>query len=165
MIREATKFDAKELLALINDVEESSSYMMFEAGERNSTLESTEKMLEDFEKRGNSTIFVSVEDNKLAGYLIVIGGDSNRKSHSAYLVIGILSSYRGKGIGTALFCEMEKWARNNSIHRLELTTAVVNEAGVALYQKAGFEIEGVKRNSMRINGEFVNEYYMGKLLD
>jgi RimJ/RimL family protein N-acetyltransferase len=39
-----------------------------------------------------------------------------------------------------------------------------NIAGIALYKKMGFEIEGTKRDSLLINGEYVDEYYMSKLL-
>ncbi|MFJ7744700.1 hypothetical protein [Peribacillus sp. NPDC097295] len=38
------------------------------------------------------------------------------------------------------------------------------EAGVALYKKVGFEIEGTKRNSLVIHGKSYNEYYMAKIL-
>ncbi|WP_404451069.1 GNAT family N-acetyltransferase [Virgibacillus necropolis] len=165
MLREATVHDAKALLALIKQVEEESSYMLYEAGERNTTLESQRKMLEFFESKENSTIFVAEENVRLIGYLIVIGGDSNQQRHRAYLVIGILASHRGKGFGTALFKEVESWAKSKAIYRLDLTAVVDNEAGVNLYEKAGFEIEGVKRDSLKIDGEYVDEDYMGKLLD
>ncbi len=39
-----------------------------------------------------------------------------------------------------------------------------NTAGIALYKKMGFEIEGTKRNSLFIDGKYVDEYYMSKLL-
>jgi hypothetical protein len=29
----------------------------------------------------------------------------------------------------------------------------------------GFEIEGVKRRSLKVKGAYVNEYYMAKILD
>ncbi len=40
-----------------------------------------------------------------------------------------------------------------------------NQAGLALYQKRGFTIEGVKRRVLRIEGEYADEYYMAELLD
>jgi RimJ/RimL family protein N-acetyltransferase len=42
---------------------------------------------------------------------------------------------------------------------------VHNQAGIALYKKRGFEIEGVRRHAMVVNGSYVDEYYMGKVLD
>lgn len=100
----------------------------------------------------------------MVGYLIAIGGRVKRTKHSAYLVIGILEEYRGRGIGTSLFQRLEEWAINSNISRLELTVVTQNEAGIALYKKSGFEIEGIKRKSLMIDDEFYNEYFMSKLL-
>ena len=93
-----------------------------------------------------------------------MGGNAKRNKHSVYLVIGILAQYRGLGIGTKLFEQLEKWAKEQNIHRLELTVVTRNEAGLRLYKKMGFEIEGTKRHSLYIDGKFVDEYYMSKLL-
>ena len=40
-----------------------------------------------------------------------------------------------------------------------------NDAARALYEKSGFAVEGLRRASMRVNGAYVDEYYMGKLID
>lgn len=90
--------------------------------------------------------------------------DLQKNKHSTYLVIGILEEFTGKGIGKDLFNELETWASLNSIHRLELTVMKHNERAVSLYKKMGFEIEGVKRNSLLVNNIYVDEYYMSKLL-
>ncbi|OTZ84271.1 hypothetical protein BK771_21450 [Bacillus thuringiensis serovar ostriniae] len=82
---------------------------------------------------------------------------------SFYIVDGILEQNRGQGIGTALFQHVEEWAKINHISRLELTVVTKNEAGLALYKKSGFEIEGTKRNSLMVDGTYYNEYYMSKL--
>jgi RimJ/RimL family protein N-acetyltransferase len=100
----------------------------------------------------------------LVGYLMAIGGSVKRTRHSAYLVVGILKDFRGQGVGTALFQSVVEWAKNHVVSRLELTAVTSNTAGIALYRKSGFEIEGTKRNSLIINGELHNEYYMSKLL-
>jgi RimJ/RimL family protein N-acetyltransferase len=92
-----------------------------------------------------------------------MGVGAKRIKHSAYLVIGILSQYTGQGIGTKLFQALDEWARTHHILRLELTVVVQNEAGVALYKKMGFEVEGIKRNSLMINNSLFDQYYMAKL--
>lgn len=38
-------------------------------------------------------------------------------------------------------------------------------AAIRLYQRVGFEVEGTKRRSLRVEGEFVDELYMAKLID
>ncbi len=59
---------------------------------------------------------------------------------------------------------MEQWARQRVITCLELTVMTHNQAGVALYKKQGFEIEGRKKHSLLVDGYYVDEYLMAKLL-
>jgi RimJ/RimL family protein N-acetyltransferase len=70
----------------------------------------------------------------------------------------------GQGVGTQLFIAMGEWASQKNIHRLELTVMTHNQAGIALYKKRGFEIEGEKKHAIVIDGHYVDEYYMAKLL-
>lgn len=39
-----------------------------------------------------------------------------------------------------------------------------NVRGIALYKKSGFEIEGIKKKSLIVGGEGVDEYYMSKII-
>ncbi|AOM84189.1 GNAT family N-acetyltransferase [Salisediminibacterium beveridgei] len=163
-IREVEVTDTEKLAFLTQKVDESSQYMLWEAGERQIKNENQLKMISSMKEAGNSTLLVAEEDDDLFGYLLAIGGKARRNRHSAYVVVGVLKGFRGKGIGTKLFEQLEKWALSNHISRLELTVVTKNEEGLRLYKKSGFDIEGTKRNSLRINGDFVDEYYMSKLL-
>ncbi len=163
--REIKISDAEKLTHLIQQVEASSEYMLWEAGERKVENERQKKIIENMMANNNSTIFVAEnKNNELVGYLFAIGGNAKRNKHSAYIVIGISENYRGQGVGTKLFKELEQWATQHGIYRLELTVVTRNQAGLSLYKKMGFEIEGTKRNSLFINDEFVDEYYMSKLI-
>lgn len=164
IIREIKASDAENFVHLTQQIEGSSEYMLWEAGERNIQPEQQRKMIESIEENENSAIFVAENDNVLVGYLMAMGGNARRRKHSAYIVIGIVEDYRGQGVGRKLFKEMEHWASNHNIQRLELTVVTRNEAGLALYKKVGFEIEGTKRHSLFVDGEFIDEFYMSKLL-
>ena len=164
LIREIKIDDAENFIKLIKNVESQSDFMLMEPGERKTTFLQQRKHLKEIDQQNNSTIFVAEVEGELVGYLIAIGGSVKRTEHSAYIVIGILQSYRGKGIGTELFHNVNKWASKHNISRLELTAVTENKAGLALYKKSGFEIEGTKRNSLIIDGKFFDEYYMSKLL-
>ena len=63
-----------------------------------------------------------------------------------------------------MFEALDEWAMKKDIHRLELTVAANNKAGLRLYEKAGFQMEGTKRDSLYIDGQYVDEYYMSKLI-
>jgi RimJ/RimL family protein N-acetyltransferase len=164
MIREIRESDAEEFLNLCKNIDAETQFMMFEPGERPTTIEEQRKGIKDILSRDNQTILVAEKDNQLIGYLAAYGGRCKRNRHSVYLITGILQAFTSQGIGTRLFVELEKWARENNIHRLELTVLVHNEAALALYRKMGFEIEGMKKHSLFINGSFVDEYCMSKLL-
>ena len=139
--------------------------MMLEPGERLTTLVEQQAQIERLLMLENQTIFVAEYNSQLIGYLAALGGEFQRNRHSVYIIIGILQAFTGQGVGTQLFRTLEEWAQLQRIHRLELTVMVHNEAGLALYKKQGFEIEGTKRDSLLVNGKYVDEYYMAKLLD
>ncbi|MFB7142181.1 GNAT family N-acetyltransferase [Gottfriedia sp. NPDC056225] len=164
-IREIKLDDAENFVQLIKEVEKQADFMLYGANERNVTVEKQRKQLEIIEESPNSTIFVAEEiPGILVGYAFAIGSTAIRKKHSVYLAIGILEEYTGKGIGTKLFQSIEEWAIKLGISRLELTVVKQNEAGVGLYKKMGYEIEGSKRNSLIIDGNSFDEYYMAKLI-
>jgi RimJ/RimL family protein N-acetyltransferase len=133
--------------------------MLYEPGERQTTLEQQRQAIERITSEENSIFFVAQEEDKLIGFLAVLGGKLQRNKHSAYIVIGVLQEYTGRGVGTSLFKECFHWARSKHLHRLELTVMTHNKKGIALYEKMGFKKEGVKKASLRINNEWIDEYY------
>ncbi|MNC17051.1 Acetyltransferase YpeA [compost metagenome] len=163
-LRELVPEDAAELLRLQHRLDEESAFMLLEPDERQTGIKQVEEMIESFANAENS-IFIGAEvEGSLAGYLSVRGGSVRRNRHSAYIVIGILAEFQGMGIGGSLFREMEKWAKVMGIVRLELTVMVHNERALALYAKNGFEIEGIKKNSLKVEDSWVDEYYMSRIL-
>ncbi|GAK09450.1 GNAT family N-acetyltransferase [Geomicrobium sp. JCM 19038] len=163
-IREVQREDAERLRTLISTVESEASFMLMEPGERNLTIEQQESMIQHFIANGHSTIVLAEYETKLIGYVIAIGGEVHRINHSLRLVIGVLQSYRGQGIGQKLFDYMDSWAKQRGVVRMELSVVTVNERAIRLYKKCGFTIEGEKRKSLRIDDVFYNEYVMSKLL-
>lgn len=161
IIRKAVPKDAHQLAKLMKHVEES-NYMLFEPGERKTTGEQLQDRLVAMNDK--STILLAEEESELKGYLFAINEGVNRKRHSVYIVIGLHQEQRGKGIGTQLFQALEQWATEKLTRRIELTVLEDNHAAIALYEKMGFEVEGIKRNSLVINGKYANELYMSKIL-
>ncbi|MED4552474.1 GNAT family N-acetyltransferase [Lysinibacillus capsici] len=163
IIREATRHDSERIIAVMANAE-ASNFMLFGPGERNLAPKPFGEYIDKLYHSHHSALFIAEMDEQVVAYLIVQGNEPSRIAHRAYLVIGIHSDYRGRKIGTALFQHVENWAIVNGVHRLELTVMENNEAGVALYKKMGFDIEGMKRASLYVDGQYINEYYMSKLL-
>lgn len=164
VIREIEIEDASSFLQLSKQSDEETKFMLYEPGERKTTAEQQEKMIHRFIENEYATIFVAVEDERIVGFILVNGNNIQRKRHVATIVIGILQEYNGRGIGTRLFKEVEKWAKLHDVWRLELTVMAHNTRAQALYKKAGFEKEGVKKAALIIDGKGIDEYEMAKLL-
>ncbi|CAH2461869.1 MULTISPECIES: GNAT family N-acetyltransferase [Bacillus] len=164
MIREIRVEDAASFLQLSKQLDEETKFMLYEPGERKTTVEQQEKMVHRFIENEYATIFVAVEDDRVIGFILANGNDFQRKRHVAGIVIGILQEYSGRGIGTSLFKEVEKWARLHDVWRLELTVMAHNTRAQALYSKIGFAQEGVKKSALIIDGKGIDEYEMAKLL-
>lgn len=163
------ELDIKEIHCfweLLNALDAETSYMMYEPGERAQRTDIRE-LREDILRNvinGNDFLQIAVKDDKIVGYIRAERGKFNRISHTAYIVTGILKDYVHNGIGTAFFENLEKWARETGIRRLELTVECRNKIAEHLYVKSGFKIEGVRERSMLVEGTFIDEYYMAKIL-
>jgi RimJ/RimL family protein N-acetyltransferase len=163
-IRLLCERDAEAFLHLRKQVNAETSFMLREPDE-NALL--AKQQLEQFlhkSPQDDLLILVAEHHEQLVGFLIGERGVRQRNRQRLGLMVGILQAFTGQGIGTQLFLAMEDWARNLGILRLELTVMTRNHAAVALYQKHGFEIEGTMRRTMFIDGDYIDEYVMAKLL-
>ena len=155
--------DAERFVALSKKIDES-GMMLFDTEERQTTPEQQRRAIEVINAKKTSTFFIAEDEQKLIGFIGVIGNELNRKQHSAYLALGVLEEYQGQGVATKLFNTVFEWAKQVGISRLELTVIQHNIKAFNLYKKMGFEVEGEKVHSLMIDGKPVNEYYLYKLL-
>ena len=163
IIRPINENDSEKFLLLSKSLDQETQFMMYEPGERTTTVEEQRQRIKHLLTQENQVIFVAEHENQLVGFLGALGGGLQRNRHSAYLVIGILQAFAGQGFGAQFFQALDEWAQKHHIHRLELTVMKHNERAVRLYQKMGFKTEGVKQDSLLVNGKYVDEYYMAKL--
>jgi RimJ/RimL family protein N-acetyltransferase len=78
----------------------------------------------------------------------------------------VAQAWRGRGIGSALLDAGIRWARKAGAHKVALQVWPHNQAAVALYEKFGFEREGVlRRHYRRRNGELWDAVVMGLQLE
>ena len=157
--------DAGAFWTMLNALDGETDHMMYEPGEREARTDAAR--LADGLRRtlaAGDFLWIAEEGNEIVGFLHAERGAFRRNRHTAHIVVGIREAYRRKGAGTALFAALEDWARRSGVIRLELTVEGGNAAARNLYEKRGFVIEGLRQKSMRVNGEYVDEYYMAKLL-
>ncbi|HTW08481.1 MAG TPA: GNAT family protein [Acidimicrobiales bacterium] len=162
--REATPADARSLLRLKLALDSETNFMLLETGERAESAEEVAAHLAAVGRTANSVVIVADTRSMLVGYAEATGGRFRRDRGTAYVVLGVLARAQGRGIGAGLLSEVARWASPHDVHRLELTVMAHNERAVQLYQRAGFTVEGRRRQCLLVDGCMVDELYMARLL-
>jgi ribosomal protein S18 acetylase RimI-like enzyme len=123
-------------------------------------LEETTKFVLNSIKQKNPH-FVVLSGGKVVGWCDVLRKtDRVVYSHCGTLGIGLLPKFRGRGIGRQLMQTTIDAAWQYGMTRIELTVREHNANAIALYKKLGFQIEGLQRNAVRIDGQYQNVYAM-----
>lgn len=97
--------------------------------------------------------------------LVVISKGTYRIKHIAYIEkLAINQSLDKKGLGTIFFDEIISSLAGEGFTRIELGVEVDNNRAVSFYKKFGFEVEGIRKQLLNREGEFIDNYYMAKML-
>ena len=89
---------------------------------------------------------------------------AGRRAHAAGLGMMVHSDYQHRGLGAALMeAAVELAERWMGITRLELEVYTDNAAGIALYRRFGFEVEGTLREYALRDGQYVDAYLMARV--
>ena len=109
--------------------------------------------------------FVAITDERVIGWCDVLVKPRPAMRHSGVLGLGVVSSCRGKGVGTALLRATLDAARQQGLTRVELFVRTDNDRAKRLYERAGFSVEGTLRRHLLINGVHRDSYLMSLLYD
>jgi len=161
-IRKITSEDAQAYLALQNKLDEETEFRAYEPGERKTTLEEMEKIISS---KQEDLILLAIHDDEVVGYIEAERGKFNRNKHSAHINLAVLKKFQGRGIAKLFFNEVERWAKLNHIHRLDLCVFISNTNAINLYNKMGFVKEGTKKDTFLVDGNYVDEFMMAKIIE
>jgi L-phenylalanine/L-methionine N-acetyltransferase len=91
---------------------------------------------------------------------------AGRRSHVGAVGMGVRDDWQRRGIGTALLAALVDTADNwLGLRRIELTVYTDNAPAIRLYEKLGFEREGICRAYAFRNGTYVDAISMARLRD
>jgi ribosomal protein S18 acetylase RimI-like enzyme len=100
--------------------------------------------------------FVALSAGEVVGWCDVMPMGRPTQAHRGVFGVGLLPQFRGQGIGTRLTKKALAAARAFGLHRVELTVREHNTGAIELYKKQGFEIEGVQRDAVLVDGVYEN---------
>jgi RimJ/RimL family protein N-acetyltransferase len=167
IIREAKLDDAEQLLAHITAIAaEPGSQILLWPGELQLTIDQEQNWISANLAAENSTVLVAESEGKIVGVLSCRGGEQKGTRHTTTLGISVREGWRNKGVGRALMERAIAWAKETGvITRIQLEVTASNASGIHLYEKLGFEKEGLRRRGMFKYGQYLDTWVMALLID
>lgn len=120
---------------------------------------------ESLKNRDNEYIFAIrlKEGDQLIGSCKLINLNSIHSHAELQIRIGA-KGMQGKGYGVeAVKLLLEFAFKELNLHRIWLEVFTTNERAIKAYEKCGFQREGVLRDGIHINGEYIDSIIMGIL--
>jgi putative acetyltransferase len=108
----------------------------------------------------HAAVFVAEANGRVVGRLSVARDQHPASPHVADLGLMVAADLRGRGIGRQLLDGAVEWARAAGISKLELHVFPWNEPAIRLYERFGFEREGLRRGHYLRGDEEVDAVLM-----
>ncbi len=121
-------------------------------------VEQEKTILADFEASDSKFMITAIYEGRIVGGLGFMGAQGQFHKKNGSLGMSIQNEFSNLGLGTQMMEFAIEAARNCGFHRMELSVRTYNEAGIALYEKVGFQRIGLLKEIAYIDGEFVDEF-------
>ncbi|RJE89678.1 GNAT family N-acetyltransferase [Paenibacillus sp. 1011MAR3C5] len=162
-IRSANEEDAAALSQLRVKIDGETEHMDREAGEAFISVENFRILIQRDSEQERNLFLVAVADNRLIGFSRCEGIYLKRFAHKAEFGVCILKEYWGYGIGKELLRTSLAWADSAGITKMTLNVLETNKSAIRLYERFGFQIEGVLQNDKVLSdGRYYNTVVMGR---
>jgi RimJ/RimL family protein N-acetyltransferase len=103
---------------------------------------------------------LAVDGDNVVGWCDVVRDWREGFRHGGHLGMGLVPQYRGRGIGERLARGAIEAAFAAGMERIELEVFSSNVAAIALYDKLGFALEGVKKRARKIDDAYDDNLMM-----
>lgn len=115
---------------------------------------------------GPGGVWLAAElEGSVVGTLSAARGERANTRHTAEIGITVAAGARDAGVGRALMEAVEAWAAEHGITKITLRVFVGNGRARALYERMGYEVEGVQRRQVRFpDDEEIDTVLMAKFL-
>ena len=159
VIRTASEDDQEDLTETIRRVARDGDYF---AAETVAEVLDHEEVLIRHNDLQSRLFFVACvgDDEDVAGWVHLDLPETASLSHTAVLTVGLGHEYRGHGIGSALLERGVEWARDHGFEKLYNSVPATNQEAVDFLEARGWEVEAVRTDHYKLDGEYVDELMM-----
>jgi ribosomal protein S18 acetylase RimI-like enzyme len=165
-IRSAITTDAMTLSKLRVQIDSETENLDREPGEAFIDEKGFQQLIQSDSEKPRNLFLVAVVKNRIVGFSSCEGHTLTRFAHKVEFGVCVLQEYWGYGMGKNLLAESIAWADANGIQKITLNVLETNDKAVTLYQKLGFEIEGILKNDKILSdGNFYNTIVMGRFME
>jgi RimJ/RimL family protein N-acetyltransferase len=109
-------------------------------------------------------VYYALDGAEVVGWCDVFPHENPRHAHRGSLGMGCLPAYRGRGIGARLLEATLAHAGRFGLEKVELHVYTSNTAALRLYEKFGFEREGLLRSYRKLDGVTFDCLVMARFL-
>lgn len=162
LVRPADPADAEALVRLAEAVSaEPEGWLISTDGEWRSVGDER-RYLKAVRRYPHAAVYVAEResDRAIIGRLSLARDTHPASAHVADLGLMVALDARRQGVGWALMEAAVEWARSAGIRKLELHVFPWNEPAIQLYERFGFEREGLRRAHYRRGEEYVDAILM-----
>lgn len=162
-VRVAEPGDAERLVELAREVGSEQEGWLITAGQwRSASAE--RRYLKAIRKHPDAAVFVAESNGGIVGRLSISRDAHPASDHVADLGLMVSRAHRRQGIGLALMETAEQWAREAGVRKLELHVFPHNVPAIRLYEKLGYEREGLRRGHYRRGDDLIDAILMAKVV-
>jgi N-acetylglutamate synthase-like GNAT family acetyltransferase len=156
-IRLAHQRDLSGLVGVIRQVAEEGTYI---EAENVADLIDYEEVVLRHNELQSRVFFVATVEEEVIGWVHLALPEAEKLSHTAVLTVGVLPEYRSAGIGGDLLRRGLAWARENGYEKVYNSIPAVNENACDFLEHHGWEVEAVRADHYKIDGDYVDEVMM-----
>ncbi|KEO82324.1 GNAT family N-acetyltransferase [Tumebacillus flagellatus] len=165
-IRSAIAPDAEQLSEVRVQIDGETENMDREAGEGFLDVPGFQQIIQEDTELPRNLFLVAVAGERIVGYSRCAGTYLKRSAHKVEFGVCVLQEFWGCGIGKRLLQESIAWADAHGIRKITLHVLETNEKAIRLYEKLGFEREGILKNDKLLSdGKYYNTVVMGRFHD
>ncbi|WP_312912317.1 GNAT family N-acetyltransferase [Natronosalvus caseinilyticus] len=156
-IRPARQDDLAGIVGAIRQVAEERTYIVAESVADEVDHQNALLRHNEIESR---MFFVATVGDEVVGWVHLHAPELEKLSHTAELTVGVIEEYRGNGIGSHLLSRGLEWAGANAYEKVYNSVPSSNEDAIAFLERHGWEVEAVREDHYKLEGEYVDEVMM-----